>query len=555
MEIQLDRIRTVFFISCLSCLSCLLVAPAGFLGIEAGQRQQRQEEGEDYFRKWLTEDVTYIITSQERAVFEKLSSSQEREQFIEQFWLRRDPDRRTDANEYKDEHYRRIAYANERFTSGIPGWKTDRGQIYIIHGKPVEIEKHRSGESYERPMKEGGGFTSVYAFEVWRYRHIEGIGPDVELEFVDPSGSGEFRLARTPWEKDAGLFTPGMNLTIAEELGMATRGDHPYFSPFNADRYFGMGGSIKDNPFIRYETLINSQRALPIKYNDLKAIVAANVTYDNIPFQLHCDYFQLNDRQVLVPITIEFQNKELTFQIEQGNHVARVAVYGIVSSMTNRVVSEFDHDLMLSYAPQDIQAGLQSRSVYQKMVPVENQMRYKVSFVVKDLNSGRVGVVQQAIIPPSYKENQLGISSLILSGHIYQLNDDLAEAEMFVIGDVKVRPNVRKVFKSDDPFGVYLHAYNLAVDQNSFRPSLTVTYQLYRKGKVVLSVVHAADESIQFASPRRVVLVKPFRLSELETGRYRLKVAVEDRLREQTVSTFEDFEIQQSGPGMKTSPP
>ncbi len=534
---QLERFRAVFFIS------CLLASSAGLLGIGMGQ-QQRQEEGEDYFRKWLSEDVTYIISGEERTVFEKLSSDEEREQFIEQFWLRRDPDRRTAANEFKDEHYRRIAYANERFTSGIPGWKTDRGRIYIIHGEPVEIEKHRSGESYQRPMEEGGGFTSVYAFEVWRYRHIEGLGPDVELEFVDPSGSGEFRLARTPWEKDAGLFTPGMNLTIAEETGLATRRDHPYFSPFNADRYVGMGRSIKDNPFIRYETFIKSQRPLPIKYNDLKAIVATNVTYDNMPFELHCDYFQLNDQQVLVPITIEFQNKELTFQVEHGNHVARVAVYGIVSSMTNRVISEFDHDLMLSYSPQDIQAGLQSRSVYQKVVPVENQMRYKVNFVVKDLNSGRVGVLQQAILPPPYKENQLGISSLILSDHIYQMNDDLAEAGMFVIGDVKVRPNVRKIFKSDDPFGVYLHAYNVGFEQSSFRPSLAVTYQLYRKGKEILSVEDAAGESIQFASPRRVVFVKPFRLSELETGRYRLKVSVEDRLRQQSVSAFEDFEIQ-----------
>ncbi len=86
------------------------------------------------YRKWLNEDVTYIITEEERATFKRLQTDEEREQFIEQFWLRRDPTPDSIENEYKEEHYRRIAYANEHFASGIPGWKTDRGRIYIEYG-------------------------------------------------------------------------------------------------------------------------------------------------------------------------------------------------------------------------------------------------------------------------------------------------------------------------------------------------------------------------------------------------------------------------------------
>src|ERR1043166_6292214 len=119
------------------------------------------------YRKWMNEDVTYIITDEERAAFKRLQTDEEREQFIEQFWLRRDPTPDSIENEYKEEHYRRIAYANERFASGIPGWKTDRGRIYITFGPPDEIESHPSGGTYERPPEEGGGTTSTFPLDTW----------------------------------------------------------------------------------------------------------------------------------------------------------------------------------------------------------------------------------------------------------------------------------------------------------------------------------------------------------------------------------------------------
>ena len=99
------------------------------------------------YRDWLDKDVTYIITDEERKAFKKLATDDERERFIEEFWRRRDPDPDTDENEFKEEYYERIAYANEHFTSGIPGWKTDRGRIYITYGKPDERETHPMGGS------------------------------------------------------------------------------------------------------------------------------------------------------------------------------------------------------------------------------------------------------------------------------------------------------------------------------------------------------------------------------------------------------------------------
>ena len=147
------------------------------------QREARlRAELESPYRKWLTEDVVYIITSEESAEFKRFSTDQQRENFIEQFWLKRDPTPGTIANEFKMEHYRRIAYANERFASDIAGWKTDRGRIYIKFGPPDEIESHPSG------------VQGSYPTEVWRYRLIEGIGKNVEMKFEDPGRNGEYRL-------------------------------------------------------------------------------------------------------------------------------------------------------------------------------------------------------------------------------------------------------------------------------------------------------------------------------------------------------------------------
>jgi GWxTD domain-containing protein len=159
------------------------------------------------YRKWLNEDVAYIITDEERGAFKRLETELQREEFIEHFWLVRDPTPGTAENEFKEEHYRRIAYANERFApaaaAGLPGWKTDRGRIYISFGPPDEIDSHPAGGNYQRPAAEGGGTTSTFPFEQWRYRFIENVGQNVVIEFVDPTMTGEYRMTADPSEKDA----------------------------------------------------------------------------------------------------------------------------------------------------------------------------------------------------------------------------------------------------------------------------------------------------------------------------------------------------------------
>ena len=178
----------------------------------------KQELSKTY-KKWLDEDVVYIISDEERKAFKQLSNDEERDQFIEAFWQRRDPTPDTEENEFKEEHYRRIEYANEHFAAGIPGWKSDRGRIYIMYGPADEIDSHPSGGAYERPIEEGGGETSTFPFEDWRYRYLEGIGQEVMIEFVDTCMCGDYHMTIDRGEKDALLHTPNGGATLVRADG------------------------------------------------------------------------------------------------------------------------------------------------------------------------------------------------------------------------------------------------------------------------------------------------------------------------------------------------
>jgi len=167
------------------------------------QPQTNRAVGSPY-SKWLNQDVVYIIDDAERAAFQRLATDEERDKFIEQFWLRRDPTPGASKNKFKEEHYRRIAYANQHFrtASGTPGWQTDRGHMYIVYGPPDEIESHtRAGQSsYARdtftPQSDWRIYTPVTVLvQIWSYRHLEGIGDNGTITFIDRTGRGDYHLA------------------------------------------------------------------------------------------------------------------------------------------------------------------------------------------------------------------------------------------------------------------------------------------------------------------------------------------------------------------------
>jgi GWxTD domain-containing protein len=512
-------------------------------------RKSRQDSDRSpYYKKWLEEDVFYIISEEERKVFKDLKNDEERESFIEQFWMRRDPDPRTADNSFKEEHYRRIAYANQHFASGIPGWKTDRGRIYIMYGPPDQKEEHPTGGAYNRPLNEGGGTTTTFPFEKWWYRHIDGIGDDIEIEFVDPSFSGEYRMAMSPDEKDALLHVPNAGLNLAEEMGLSTKRDRPYFNPtgFNdpsnpANRYM----RAKDSPFNRMEQFFNLQRPPQIKFEDLKAAVTTRITYNTLPYYVRIDYLKLSDDKILVPISIELNNQDLEFKKEMSVNRAQVNVYGIVTGLTGRIMSEFEQEISTEYMDEYFEKGKNNRSQYQKLISLPPGQRFKLDLVLKDVNSKNMGSTSLGLTVPKYEEEQLQTSTIILANSISQAPTNSDRLDQYVIGDLKVLPNVRSEYLPGQNLISYTQIYNMALDQTTMEPSLDVTFTVKSEDRIIQQFQGKPENSAQLFYGQRVVLLGRIPLTDFAAGKYTLEIQVSDNIANRRVTTSTNFTVHQ----------
>jgi GWxTD domain-containing protein len=522
-------------------------------GITKKEQQRRQEslkqELSGAFKKWLEEDVGYIITDEERSVFKKLQNDEEREQFIEQFWMRRNPDPESLANDYKEEHYRRIAYANQHFASGIPGWKTDRGRIYIMYGPADEIEAHPSGGHYERPIEEGGGSTSTYPFEQWRYRYIEGVGQNIVLEFVDPTMTGEYRMSMDPSEKDALLYVPGAGLSLMEEMGLAsktdrfTRTDGTHLPKRTIDSSPGAGYEGNNSTeFGRLALFANIQKPPAIKFKDLEEVISTNIRYNLLPFQVRTDYVKVTDDTVLAGVTVSLRNSNLTFQDNKGVQHAVVNIFGRVTTITRRVVQTFEDTISLDIPPSLLEQSLSKPSVYWKSLPLQSGL-YRLSLAVKDVNSGNVGTLETRLEVPRYEEDKLSTSSLILADLIEKVPSKNIGAGPFVIGGTKVRPAVGDLFKRDQKLGIYLEVYNLKPDSMGRKPAATIHYSLLKNNQPVMELEEDASK-LPDASPNQTILEKTMSLASLDPGRYTMKVTVTDSVSKKTIAPSADFIIE-----------
>jgi GWxTD domain-containing protein len=513
---------------------------------EKKKREDRlRKELETPYRKWLNEDVSYIITDEERAAFKRLQTDEEREQFIEQFWLRRDPTPDSIENEFKEEHYRRIAYANEHYASGIPGWKSDRGRIYIEYGPPDEIEDHSQGGTYQRPMEEGGGETSTYPFQQWRYRWIEGVGTNVIIEFVDPSMSGEFRMTMDPSEKDALLYTPNAGLTLWEQMGLANKTDR--FQRTDGTHMGVPSNQMREsmNEFTRLEQFSNLQKPPSVKFKDLESEVNSKITYNVLPMKVRVDYFPVTDASVLTYFTIQFDNKDLQFHSKEGVQKAVVNIYARITTMTRRVVNVFEDTVEVNSpaTAEMLQAYAKQKSIYQKNVPLAPGT-YRLNVVAKDVVGGNLNNFEVALTVPRLDPDKFTSSTLILADLVEKVPMRSIGTGMFVIGDSKVRPRIDDVFKRDEKMGIYLKLYNLGSDEITHKLNGQVQYEVV-KTTTNQKIFDFTEEMAQIpdASSSQLTIEKLLPLKTLEPGQYTLRLKVTDKNRNQTLTQQSDFTI------------
>ncbi len=514
---------------------------------KANEKRFKQEVSGSY-KKWLDQDVAWIITDEERSAFKQLSNDEERDQFIEAFWQRRDPTPDTIENEFKEEHYRRIAYANEHFAAGIPGWKSDRGRMYIMYGPADEIESHPSGGSYERPMEEGGGSTSTYPFEDWRYRYIEGIGQEVIIEFVDTCMCGDYHMTMDRSEKDALLYTPNAGLTLYEQMGMSSKA-----SRFNGGmERLGTGPFSQDmqtKQFDRLEQFAKLNKPPAVKFKDLEEIVSHKITVNLMPFDVRADFVKVTSDTVLTPITIQVKNRDITFVNKDGVQRGTVNIFGRVATLSGRIAQTFEDTVQVDVPSELLPKTAENSQVYWKALPLRPG-HYRLDVVVKDVNGDRVGNWSKSLMVPDFGDERLSNSSLIVADQMYPVATKDIGTGSFVIGTMKVRPRVAPAdgkpisFKRNQKMNFWMQVYNLSMDEKTHKPSATFEYDVVNTA-TNKEVVHTTESTEQMGNVGdQVTLQKSLSAGNLEPGLYRIEIKVNDNISKQTVGPTATFSVE-----------
>ena len=510
-----------------------------------------KEELKGSYKTWVDQDVKWIISDEELTAFKHLSNDLERDQFIENFWLRRNPNPESPENEYREEHYARIAYANEHFAAGKSGWRTDRGHMYIAYGKPDSIDSHPSGGNYERPMEEGGGNTSTFPFEIWHYRYLEGIGDNIDIEFVDTCMCGDYHMTIDRSEKDALKNVPGAGQTLYEQMGQSTKADR--FSGGGLEQ-LGKGPGSEQNQskqFDRLDRYAKLQGAPVIKFKDLESYMVNSKILSGPPFlfDVRTDYVKITNDTVLVPLTVQIHNKDITYNTKDGVSMGTVNVLGRVSSLTGRPLQTFEETVSVQTPSELLPQEQRKLSVYWKALPLRPGL-YKVDIVIKDVNNpDHIGTWRRSVNVPKYDDDQLAHSSLILADVMERVPSKDIGAGNFVIGNTRIRPRVSTgvavpiTFKRTQNLNFWMQVYNLGIGENK-QNGATIEYQIMdlATNKAILDTSETTNKLNPNAD--QVTLEKSVPLGSLQPGRYMVSIKVNDGVKKQQFAESAPFTIE-----------
>jgi GWxTD domain-containing protein len=516
----------------------------------AAQKAVKQELKGAY-KTWLTQDVPYIITDEESKAFKNLSNDEERDAFIENFWLRRNPNPDSAENEFREEHYRRIAYANEHFAAGKPGWKTDRGHIYISFGKPDSIDSHPSGGAYQRPVEEGGGETSTFPFEQWHYRYLEGIGENIDLEFVDSCQCGDYHYTIDRSEKDALKMVPGAGLTQSEETGQTKKADR-FKGGMEALGAGTMGSQNQSKQFDRIDMAAKLFAPPPIKFADLDAYISEHKILSGpvFPFDVRTDFVKVTDSTVLVPITVQLRNRDITFVTKDGVSKGFVNILVKVTTLTHKVVQSQEDTVSVEEPSELLEKQLDRKSVYWKALPLLPGL-YRLDIAIKDVNNpDHLGYYGRGFEVPTFHDEKLATSSLILGDEMNTVSSREIGAGSCVIGNTHICPRVTANpatpvnFKRSQELNFWMQVYNLGIDEATKSNSATVTYQIIdtSTGAVIFEKELASKDLGQHSD--QLTVEKSLPMAGLQPGKYKVTIKINDTISKQEIAQSAPFVVE-----------
>jgi len=514
-------------------------------------RKAVRQELKGAYKSWLDQDVAYIISDEERKAFRNLSNDEERDAFIEQFWLRRNPNPDSPDNEFREEHYRRIAYANEHFAAGKPGWKTDRGHIYISFGAPDSIESHPSGGAYDRPVDEGGGQTSTFPFETWHYRYLEGIGENIDLEFVDTCMCGDYHFTIDRGEKDALMHVPGMGQTQWEEMGMAKKADR-FKGGFENLGTGPMSSGEGSKEFDRIELAAKLFAPPPVKFKDLDNFITEHKLINGpiFPFDVRTDLVKVTDNTVLVPITVQIKNRDITFVTKDGVARGLVNILGKVTTITHKTVQTFEETVQVEQPSELLEKSLDRQSIYWKAVPLLPGL-YRLDIAIKDVNNpDHIGVYGRALEVPEFHDEKLATSSLILADHMNPVSSHEIGEGNCVLGNTKICPRVSAnpatpvSFKRAQELNSWMQVYNLGINESTKSNEAQVTYRIVDQASNAVLFEKRMDSKDLGAHSDQLTVQNSVPLAGLPPGKYKVMIQINDGISKQEIAQSAPFVVE-----------
>ena len=397
-------------------------------------------------------------------------------------------------------------------------------------------------------MEEGGGNTSTFPFEVWNYRYIESIGENVTLEFVDTCQCGDYHFTTDKSEKDALLHTPGAGLTQSEEMGKSTK----------ANRF--QGGTGQNKEFDNLELASKIFAPPPIKFKDLDSFISEHklLTGPVFPFDVRTDFIRVTENTDLVPITLQIKNRDVTFVTRDGVSKGVVNILGKVTTITGKTAQTFEDTVAIEQPVELLEKSLDRESVYWKALPLLPGL-YRLDIAIKDVNNpDHMGIYGRALNVPSFHDEKLGLSSLILADRMSPVDSHSIGSGNFVIGNTYIRPRVSAnpatavKFKRDQQLNIWMQVYNLGIDEATKSNHASVTYQIVKTVAATASI--PASDTVVFekqldskelgAHSDQVTVEKTLPIAGLEPGKYKVTIKINDAISNQEIAQSAPFVVE-----------
>jgi len=466
------------------------------------------------YRKWLEEEVVYIITPKEKVVFLQLDNDRVRNLFIEAFWRQRDPNPNTVENEFKKEHYRRITFANQRFgkESPGPGWRSDMGRIYITLGEASYAEQHEN-------------LSEVYPVIIWFYEGMieYGLPNSFSVVFFKKAGIGEFELYSPVkygpqhllihYKGDPTNYIAAYNELLQIQPNIASvslsliPGETGHtLSPSIASEVL-ISGKIPTAPHKKVKDIYAEKL---LRYKD---IVEVEYTANYIDNDSYVDV--IKDKSGIFFVHYLVEPKKLSLEQIENKFYTTLKINGKISDLKGNSIYQYEKTIPIEFNEEELNKIKTKLFSYQDTFPLAAG-HYKFNVLLKNTVSKEFTSVEKDIAIP--KALSLQMSYLLLANRMIKGSKYAGKNKPFLIDDIQLVPSPRNDFTHNSKLYLFFQIFGLdkELKENGF-----LEYSIFKENEKIHSMIKNIKES-----PDKINFLEEFSLENLSPANYIIRVTL-----------------------------